>query len=364
MKKIYFFLPTLNVGGIERVFITYANYFSENNLFNVSFLLCKKDGMLLSTVSSKVRIVDLGNVKLRYSFYKLRKWIRTENPDFILTGGDFPNFVAIISSIGLKSKVVISQHNYFNIESKRLGIWAYSSNLLMKVLYPKADKIIAISDGIFNFLKKEIKIKSNNLVKIPNPINIDTIKKRSNDSINIKLPSKFIVFIGRLSYVKNLPFLIEAFECANLDDDVHLVVVGNGEMKGILEEKVHLCQKKNKILFMGSFDNPLPILKRASLLVLPSFSEAYPTILLEALCLNVPILATPTKGALEILENIPGTFISKDCYDTNAFSSLLEKGIKSSLHLKKATMRVNLHSVDIIGKKIKFEILDEHESFS
>lgn len=41
--KIAFFLPTLNVGGIERVFITYANSLSE--FYDVEFVLCKKEGI-------------------------------------------------------------------------------------------------------------------------------------------------------------------------------------------------------------------------------------------------------------------------------------------------------------------------------
>lgn len=50
--KIAFFLPTLNVGGIERVFITYGNSLSE--FYDVEFVLCKKEGILLKELSSKV----------------------------------------------------------------------------------------------------------------------------------------------------------------------------------------------------------------------------------------------------------------------------------------------------------------------
>lgn len=60
--KIAFFLPTLNVGGIERVFITYANSLSE--FYDVEFVLCKKEGILLKELSSKVNVYNLGNVRL------------------------------------------------------------------------------------------------------------------------------------------------------------------------------------------------------------------------------------------------------------------------------------------------------------
>lgn len=362
--NISFFLPTLNIGGIERVFVTYANYLSENKRYKCSFILCKNEGKLLSTVSPNVEIYELGAVKLRYSFFKLRKWLKRHQPDFIFTGGDFPNFITIISSLGLTSKVIISQHNYYNIESKRLGWWAYSSCYLMKRIYPLAHKILAISNGIYNFLLNDIGINSNKIVKIPNPIDINIILERSNEIIDIELPSKYIVFIGRLSYVKNLIFLFDAFEKAKLSDDIHLIIVGDGEMKHELEEKKQIMSKGQNVRFLGSLENPLPILKNASLLVLPSLSEAYPTILLESLCLSIPILSTPTKGAIEILNNIPGTTISKDCSDVNYFASSIERSIISSLDINKAQKIVEKHSINIIGNKIENEIINNNESFN
>lgn len=50
-------------------------------------------------------------------------------PNVIISGGDFPNLILIISSLGLKNrpKIIISQHNYYNVETKRLGWWAHST---------------------------------------------------------------------------------------------------------------------------------------------------------------------------------------------------------------------------------------------
>ena len=121
-------------------------------------------------------------------------------------------------------------------------------------------------------------------MKLPNPIDVKDIKEKSLKLLDITLPDKYILFIGRLSYVKNLFLLLDAFERGKLDDN-YLVIVGDGEMKDALIEKTKKMNKVDKIMFLGEIENPLPILKRSQLLVLPSFSEAYPTILLEALCL-------------------------------------------------------------------------------
>ena len=93
--KIAFFLPTLNIGGIERVFITYANYLTEKE-YDIDFVLCKKEGKLLSLLNSSIKLYDLGNMQLRYSFFKLRQYMKKIQPNVIISGGDFPNLILII----------------------------------------------------------------------------------------------------------------------------------------------------------------------------------------------------------------------------------------------------------------------------
>lgn len=120
-KKVAFFLPTLNIGGIERVFITYANYLIDKK-YNIYFILCKRRGELLSLLDSNIKLYHLGNVQLKFSFLKLRQSLKEIQPDVIVSGGDFPNLILIVSSLGLKKvpKIIISQHNYYNVETRRL----------------------------------------------------------------------------------------------------------------------------------------------------------------------------------------------------------------------------------------------------
>lgn len=360
-RHIAFFLPSLNIGGIGRVFITYANYFVSNS-HHVDFVLCKRQGELLSLLNPDVKIHELNGVDLRYSFYLLRKYIIKYSPEYIFTGGDYSNFVTILSSIALKKKpqIIISQHNYFNIESKRLGWWSNLTCFLMKFLYPRSHQIIAISDGIYKFLNNDIGIPHKKLIKISNPIDLNEIRLKSEVELNVQLPQNYIVYIGRLSYVKNLPFLLSSFEKANLKG-FSLVIVGAGEMIDVLKEQKNKMKKGAFVHFMGAMDNPLPILKKSKLLVLPSFSEAYPTILLEALSLNIPILATPTNGAIDILDNIPGTCVADSYDDINLFANLLEKSVNNKIDAKIAKNKLYLNSIEVIYKEFQTKIFNKYE---
>lgn len=327
MERICFFVPSLNIGGIENVFITYANELADRG-YDVRFVLCHREGDLLPLVSKSVRIDDLGNCSLRKAFFPLRRYLKRNATDILITGGDYPNLMCILGTRFLKKKpkVIISKHNYRNAETKDLGWWSFLDQKLQETLYPKADRIIAVSNGIKKYLMGALKIKSARVDVIPNPIDMDEITRKSEQKIEIELPQKYVVFVGRISKVKNLRFLINSFDRID-DNDLHLVIVGDGAEKNLLEE--YSSQKKSfdRIHFMGSYSNPMPLLKEASALVLCSLSEAYPTILLEAMTLNVPIVTTPTEGAKEILEGVEGAYISKSFTDELTFSELIRNAV-------------------------------------
>ena len=186
------------------------------------------------------------------------------------------------------------------------------------------DDIIAVSDGIYKYLIYDLKQKPTKIIKVPNPINVKEINVKSKKKCEFNLPDNYIVFIGRLGAVKNIYMLLDAYEKARLNE-CYLVIVGDGVDMMSLQKYAIKLSKKKRIIFTGATNNPLPVLRNAKSLVLPSFSEAFPTVLLEAICLGVPVVATPTEGAKEILNNLPNAYISNSFTDSDEFAKLLEQ---------------------------------------
>ena len=348
--KISFFLPSLNIGGVENVFITYANELSCRG-YRVEFALCKKIGDLIPLVSNDINIVNLGDVQLRYALFRLRKYIRISHPDILITGGDFPNMMLVLASLMLKERpqIILSKHNYQNVETKGLGWWAKLDLFLQKLLYPKADNIIAVSRGIEKYLIECLRIKPSKISQICNPIDIENVLKKGDEIFCMPLPDKYIVFVGRLGKVKNIPLLLKAFD--GLDDKgLHLVIVGDGPERESLEGISQQQSSRDRIHFLGSVSNPMPIIKKSRTLVLCSFSEGYPTVLLEAMIFNIPIVATPTEGAIEILKNIDGTYILNSFTDINEMINCLNNSVLSNCHIS-----------DYVSKNEKSRVLDSFE---
>jgi glycosyltransferase involved in cell wall biosynthesis len=197
----------------------------------------------------------------------------------------------------------------------------------MRCIYPLANKIIAVSNGIANYLINSVGIPEGNVEVLYNPVDIADIEKRSNESAQTESFGDYILFVGRISPVKNLPFLIDAFDKADTGD-LNLVFVGDGSETEQLKKKSTGIRKHDKVFFTGTKGNPLPYLKKSKALVLCSFSEALPTVLIEALALNKPVVSTPTPGAIVILEYKQGTYILNSFNDVDEFAAKIEEAVK------------------------------------
>lgn len=171
-----------------------------------------------------------------------------------------------------------------------------------KFIYGRADVILIQSEGIRkafienaqkNFseayvaqLKKKIRIFPNGIV-VPHthPAKISTRRKQ-------------IVFVGRLEPIKGVNNLVNAFRSCN--KDVQLLIVGEGSMRKDLEKmaaglNVQFAGKLNETQIAG-------ILRESKLLVLPSLSENFPNVILEAFCAGVPVIASSVGAIPELVK--------------------------------------------------------------
>lgn len=84
-KTVAFLTPDLSIGGVEKVFLDYANALSLEN-YKVSFILVHKRGTLLSELYSEVSILELKGERLRYVFFSLVKLLKNKKFDYVVAG--------------------------------------------------------------------------------------------------------------------------------------------------------------------------------------------------------------------------------------------------------------------------------------
>ena len=148
-----------------------------------------------------------------------------------------------------------------------------------------------------------------------------------------------MLFIGRISWKKGLERLIAAMP---LIPDCRLVIAGNDEegLRQKLEDQAALSGVGKQVSFVGlvNGDDKSALLRHALLLVLPSYSENFGNVVLEAMAEGCPVVVTPEVGAADlvresgagvVLEGEPGVLgagIGRLVSDPSALESMGRKG--------------------------------------
>ena len=321
-KHIAFFVPSFNIGGVERAFVNLANGFIANG-HKVDFIACQDTGKLKTELDKRVNIITFSDSRLRKSIFQLNRYIKKSSADCLITGPTYANIVALVANLLAfrKLKVIVSQHSYQDIEMIDLGLAGKLAPILIKLIYNFSHKVVTVSDGVRTDMVINYNVKEYKAITIYNAVLDSQFFIKANeklDSANKEfiVSKPFIVAVGRLSVVKNYSFMIKVYASIrkrNPNFPFDLVILGDGPERNKLESEIEQLQLQESVHLVGSFANPLPIIKQAKLFIHTSFSEAMPLVYVEALALKVPVVTVLNKGALEILKDVK----TKEIVDTH-----------------------------------------------
>ena len=299
MKTILFILPDLNQGGAEKVISILANEL-DRNLFRPKIVLFEKKGYFLNDLKNDVGIIDLKVKRIRFSIFKLIPLIFKLKPEIVFVGwGEISAFLSPFIPLFPKTKFIARETNIVSEHVKKKEIRFFYK------FYKNYHRIIAQSDDMKNDLLLNLKISSEKIVKINNPVDFELIEKRMHSNLNetqiFDKNFKNIVAIGSLNHRKGFDLLLGVFSHLK-ENKIKLWIIGDGPEKKNLENQKAKLALKN-IEFSGQKENPYHYLKQADLFVLPSRYEGFPNVLLEAGACGTYALANDCPGGIrEIIE--------------------------------------------------------------
>lgn len=295
-KEIVFCTDSLNIGGIELALIRILKGLVKTNKFNIK--LCIKDDEkldLLSEIPKEIQYIVLNRENdKKYIFNFIKKIIERKrffnfikNSDVVIDYYD-GNWFKLFSNINKQKKIV-----FFHTILEKLHI--YKRIDIVKNIY---DEYIVLTDGA----KKElldIGILENKIKKIYNIIPIDDILIKAKEKFEKK--DDYFVMIGRIvNDSKDYLTVVEAFADSEIKEKLY--IVGDGPYKNQLEIKIKELNLESKVKILGNRSNPYPILKNSKGLILSSRYEGLSNVILEALTLEKPIIASDCPhGPKEIL---------------------------------------------------------------
>ena len=277
---------------------------------------------------------------LRSLFYtlfgtiQLIKLIKKYDIDIIHGHYVYPaGFIAVLAGIFTKKKVYITAHG-----SDMFCLYHQHKFMqpIIKFVLKRADVVLAVSEALKEEILKtnidgiETKVKLNwNTVDIDkfhppseNKSEMEIENNKFREELNIPKNVPVIVFVGNIIKRKNVTTILDAKN--QLKSDCAVVVVGDGPLLNSLKEKVE-AKKINNVIFTGARSDVDSIIRNSDILILPSYSESFGLVLIEALACGKPVIGSNVGGIKEIITPDVGLLIdpndSKDL--ANAIDSIL-----------------------------------------
>lgn len=300
-KSIAFYIGNLSRGGAERVIVNLAAYFKVCG-YCVTIVTKEEDTdeypvpngvrRILADITGK-EVSRSRIVNLYRRIAKLRSIWKDIQPDYIVSFIKKNNFMAVVSSFGMRIPVIVSVRSNPAREYPDV-----LTRFLANVLFKHAAGVVLQTQMAKSFFKPAVQKKA---VVLPNSLSETFLQ-----SHDIGTRRKEIVWVGRMDSNKNPTMLLHAFlEMAGQYPEWSLKYVGDGVLLEKLKDTCQNSEYGKRVSFLGSVKDVAEVVRESSVFVLTSKQEGMPNALIEAMVSGLAVIATdcPCGGPAELIEN-------------------------------------------------------------
>lgn len=301
------FLPTLGGGGAERVMIDLARHAAARGRA-VDVVVLNHSGAVTSDLGPGVTIVDLGRRRAATALPALLSYLRRARPPALLSTLEHVNVLAVVAARLVGGiRVVLREANTFGSDLNGGGAKGWFVRTAMRWTYRAADAVVAVSSGVADGLVTGLGVPAERVHVIYNPVItprvLEGAKAMPEHSWFEGDGPPVIVAVGRLAEQKGFDVLLRAFTAVRAGRPCRLLVLGEGPLRDELSEAARKLGIESDVAFPGFVANPFGYMAHAELFVLSSRWEGLPNVLIQALAVGAPAVATDCpSGPREILD--------------------------------------------------------------
>jgi GalNAc-alpha-(1->4)-GalNAc-alpha-(1->3)-diNAcBac-PP-undecaprenol alpha-1,4-N-acetyl-D-galactosaminyltransferase len=330
-KRVCLVIPSLHAGGMERVMSELASYFATKPSIELHLILYGIKREIFYPLPANIAIhkpaFEFDNSNRMLSTIKtlffLRKIIRRLNPTSVLSFGEYWNSFVLLSTVGLKYPVYVSDRCQ---PDKKL---AFLHHQLRKYLYPTAAGVIAQTEKAKEIYKAFY--HHSNVKVIANPI-------REIKTNGIIIKDNIVLSVGRLIKSKNHDELIKLFVKIN-KPGWKLIIVGDDAIKqqnaSKLKKLIAELKAEEEVILAGKQTNVEAYYLTSKIFAFTSCSEGFPNVIGEAQSSGLPVIAFDcTAGPADLITNNANGYLIP-LFDYTDFQSRLEELMNSDALQKK-----------------------------
>ncbi len=374
MKSVVILVPSLGMGGMERVCVNYANLFARRG-YRVTLLNFTYDEpSIVADLSEKVEYIKnynpvqsvfhsspRGLLKGKKRFLPWGRWIKFHSPEYLYKKYITEKYDIEIAFFGSEAIKIIS-----GSKNKNSFGWIHSVNVESyiaalgnlenaKKAYAGIGKLICVSDKGKDELARVFG-RVNGVYVVNNPNDTKLIRKRSAEySVDKNGVFTFVTVARICDRQKGLFRLLDV--CRQLNDEglkYSLWIVGDGEDYENVKNRVDELGLTNVKLF-GRQGNPYVYIKSADVYLCSSYYEGFSMVMMEAVILGTPMISTDVSGAREMLGDSEYGIVVDNSAEglRDGMKKLITDKSLYAHYLKKADERKDFLSEDRIMDKLE-----------
>jgi glycosyltransferase involved in cell wall biosynthesis len=302
MKRILYIIDEATIGGGQVHVLLLASSL-DRNMFDVA-VMCEEKGFLVDELQRRgIRFVPISisntfNISALWDCYKKIKKI---NPDIVHTHGGTAGFYGRIAAFlaGIKSIIHTYHgiHYVHNSKSFSKAIFMFVEQLLVWT----TDKIIFVCRSDEKLAAERSLTAQNKSVVIYNGIDVESFARLDNNEVQSSITSVDFGTVGRLHHQKGHQYLLMAFAIVKKEiSTATLRIVGSGELLTQLQALAVSLGIEKSVEFSGARTDVKEQILAMNCFVLPSLWEGLPLVMLEAMAVGKPVIATSVDGIVEI----------------------------------------------------------------
>lgn len=311
MVDILFVAPDLHRGGVGRCVYFMLEDLPKHGLS--TSLFCVR-GIEHEFSPSKARVTrginrKVGNRVMQmatpWALIRLLATIRREKPSVVCSHGLYCNILVAAARLLMPGafRSVAFEHNSPSAHYRSTSMGGLK-RLMLRACYGAHDDVVGVSRGVVKDLVAMVPSLREKCRHIYNGIPLDDVRTQAR-AAPPTLPDDgklHVVSVGRLVQNKGFQTLIDAAQLLN-DPGIVFTIIGEGPQRAEFEAHIAERQPGSPVRLLGHVDNPFPLLAAADIFLSVSERESFGIVLVEALCLGVPIVATDCpSGPAEILD--------------------------------------------------------------
>ena len=305
-------LPNMTTSGAKKVMVDLARAIAREG-HPVDLVVARMEPHVVWVPVPGLQLVNL-NTRVRKALAHLVRYLRQRNPVAVIPVFDSMEVLVILAvkmaQLGkpMRPRVIFTIHN----STRLLDDVPVRYRLTVEALYwmtlRMADAVVAVSQGVANDWSAHFRVPRERIRVICNPVDVEGVRELAlHPTDGLVLPNDglpLIVAVGRLVPQKDFETLLRAFALVREERASRLLILGEGPERAKLQRLASYLCIAEWVSMPGFVPNPYPYMARADLVALSSRYEGFPTVIIEALALGVPVVATNCPfGPAEILDN-------------------------------------------------------------